>query len=365
MFLDEFDHIIKISIHALREEGDGPLIRGSPALGHFYPRPPRGGRLISPLSRSFSYRFLSTSSARRATREIFSRTTQRPDFYPRPPRGGRRTAAGAAGGEKIFLSTPSARRATCWFDKPTISRCYFYPRPPRGGRPPVPHPPPSVGAISIHALREEGDPCTPSAPISRGYFYPRPPRGGRRIPLDHVHQVQGFLSTPSARRATRTIHSPRSLCTFLSTPSARRATAFQPSLAGASFYFYPRPPRGGRHRQHGRRSSGAEISIHALREEGDVIVCLLEAVVIVFLSTPSARRATTVGASSSDKAAFLSTPSARRATPPPPPPCGSICNFYPRPPRGGRHFPLLLLLIAFSFLSTPSARRATISRRRR
>ena len=34
--------------------------------------------------------------------------------------------------------------------------------------------------------------------------------------------------------------------------------------------FNPRPPRGGRHRQHGRRSSGAEISIHALREEGDV-----------------------------------------------------------------------------------------------
>ena len=24
MFLDEFDHIIKISIHALREEGDPP-----------------------------------------------------------------------------------------------------------------------------------------------------------------------------------------------------------------------------------------------------------------------------------------------------------------------------------------------------
>ena len=259
-------------------------------------------------------------------------------FYPRPPRGGRLTGWLNQNNNSGFLSTPSARRATTAFpasslitkisihalreegdivrryDAPTRHSISIHalreegdPSDKRRGK--------GVEVISIHALREEGDcclsmtssagklflstpsarratPCTPSAPISRGYFYPRPPRGGRRIPLDHVHQVQGFLSTPSARRATRTIHSPRSLCTFLSTPSARRATAFQPSLAGASFYFYPRPPRGGRHRQHGRRSSGAEISIHALREEGDVIVCLLEAVVIVFLSTPSARRAT-------------------------------------------------------------------------
>ena len=66
MFLDEFDHIIKISIHALREEGDllqgfqHPHIpisihalreegddggRGNAAAStNFYPRPPRGGR---------------------------------------------------------------------------------------------------------------------------------------------------------------------------------------------------------------------------------------------------------------------------------------------------------------------------------
>ena len=47
MFLDEFDHIIKISIHALREEGDslGQII--CHVQIHFYPRPPRGGRLDS------------------------------------------------------------------------------------------------------------------------------------------------------------------------------------------------------------------------------------------------------------------------------------------------------------------------------
>ena len=34
--------------------------------------------------------------------------------------------------------------------------------------------------------------------------------------------------------------------------------------------FYPRPPRGGRPDQQRRPKSGQPISIHALREEGDV-----------------------------------------------------------------------------------------------
>ena len=44
MFLDEFDHIIKISIHALREEGDFRASLGWAHLADFNPRPPRGGR---------------------------------------------------------------------------------------------------------------------------------------------------------------------------------------------------------------------------------------------------------------------------------------------------------------------------------
>ena len=35
-------------------------------------------------------------------------------------------------------------------------------------------------------------------------------------------------------------------------------------------YFYPRPPRGGRHKLTGAHPCGHRISIHALREEGDV-----------------------------------------------------------------------------------------------
>ena len=79
---------------------------------------------------------------------------------------------------------------------------------------------------------------------------------------------------------------------FLSTPSARRATAWS---------FATRSP--------------TIISIHALREEGDLSPCAALLLRLEFLSTPSARRATSP--SSSPMLAtfqFLSTPSARRAT---------------------------------------------------
>ena len=38
---------------------------------------------------------------------------------------------------------------------------YFYPRPPRGGRPYDDNHVPTQDTISIHALREEGDACSP------------------------------------------------------------------------------------------------------------------------------------------------------------------------------------------------------------
>ena len=80
---------------------------------------------------------------------------------------------------------------------------------------------------------------------------------------------------------------------FLSTPSARRATR---GRAGGA------PPEA--------------ISIHALREEGDADGCSAECAVLVFLSTPSARRATEALANYRQM---------------------NEEDFYPRPPRGGRH----------------------------
>ncbi len=58
-----------------------------------------------------------------------------------------------------------------------------------------------------------------------------------------------------------------------------------------------------------------EISIHALREEGDLIRFADGEITTLFLSTPSARRATAVRFFGFfGQPIFLSTPSARRAT---------------------------------------------------
>ena len=192
---------LKISIHALREEGDSSSCKALAMSLNFYPRPPRGGRRL--------YEFFATA------------------MYE-------------------FLSTPSARRAT-----------------------PTPPPRPADRVISIHALREEGD-APPAPPACGGRdFYPRPPRGGRQaLPL-WKESDSIFLSTPSARRATRRRTSCWKSFGFLSTPSARRATMFMRSCKTAPGYFYPRPPRGGRQIVAEARREAARISIHALREEGD------------------------------------------------------------------------------------------------
>ena len=128
----------KISIHALREEGDCTQF-----LYTMMPHP-----------------FLSTPSARRATEPNCADIWTAKYFYPRPPRGGRQSAAGMARTSYAFLSTPSARRATMAMRKDEIP-----------------------DNISIHALREEGDRCTGCLISSTSNFYPRPPRGGR---LGHV-----------------------------------------------------------------------------------------------------------------------------------------------------------------------------------
>ena len=146
----------------------------------------------------------------------------------------------------------------------------FYPRPPRGGRLSYFIKKVKSFFISIHALREEGDPRQKNRLKKVRYFYPRPPRGGRPGIRPHLQRMVQFLSTPSARRAT---------------------SAF---LVPADFDqdFYPRPPRGGRRYTPTRRRMChaflstpsarratrsfelsvklSDISIHALREEGDV-----------------------------------------------------------------------------------------------
>ena len=104
-------------------------------------------------------------------------------------------------------------------------------------------------SISIHALREEGD------------------DGGQGLAAAHLK----FLSTPSARRATASnFMEDKDGNKFLSTPSARRATGCLLGVFHPGAYFYPRPPRGGRLTAPPGQLEPVCISIHALREEGDV-----------------------------------------------------------------------------------------------
>ena len=218
-----------------------------------------------------------------------------------------------------------------------IVEIYFYPRPPRGGRPTRAAATDSTEPISIHALREEGD-CRPWTGGSCRYdFYPRPPRGGRPpAPTSQTRWVKNFYPRP-----------PR---------GGRRGVCRSPSGHGN---FYPRPPRGGRLFGRLKQRRKKPISIHALREEGDRTGRADNRQEREFLSTPSARRATTSMAAAVRPRSFLSTPSARRAT------ItdravrylqtisihalreeGDVCAIYD-------------ISELISFLSTPSARRAT------
>ena len=58
---------VQISIHALREEGDQLKPGKTQRRYDFYPRPPRGGRRAMAYNSAEAAKFLSTPSARRAT----------------------------------------------------------------------------------------------------------------------------------------------------------------------------------------------------------------------------------------------------------------------------------------------------------
>ena len=239
----------------------------------------------------------------------------------------------------------------------------FYPRPPRGGRRLWDRLRQLRIIISIHALREEGDFDALAAKLA----------------------ALEFLSTPSARRATSTATSLRRCSLFLSTPSARRATKMVFSTNLAFLDFYPRPPRGGRLTMIKKRTSILNISIHALREEGDHSHrrCCRAGLGYFYPRPPRGGRPIHVASAwASDE---ISIHALREEGDPP----GDSCHacptqyFYPRPPRGGR--PALWVstvdtgsisihalreegdmnnntrdIIENQFLSTPSARRATL-----
>ncbi len=189
-----------------------------------------------------------------------------------------------------------------------------------------------------------------------------------------------FLSTPSARRATTAQMIDPELVQFLSTPSARRATlrqAFQVQKYYISIHALREEGDCRRFRIHwcsqpflstpsARRATylppsslmHCAISIHALREEGDMLCRSANSATLNFYPRPPRGGRQIFARQNNLRVVFLSTPSARRAT--------HFCfggphcvvisihalreegdqgrqqkglrvaDFYPRPPRGGR-----------------------------
>ena len=168
-----------ISIHALREEGDFTASSLSPVSAISIHALREEGDLLGLFLKLPIIRFLSTPSARRATSCTMAKQSEWRYFYPRPPRGGRR---------RYFPAWPC--------------RCHFYPRPPRGGRRQA-----QVAECRLSDFYPRpprgGRPALTASRSRTGNFYPRPPRGGRLISALLIYSSLVFLSTPSARRATR------------------------------------------------------------------------------------------------------------------------------------------------------------------
>ena len=101
-----------------------------------------------------------------------------------------------------------------------------------------------------------------------------------------------FLSTPSGWRATGATCAPRpcSADFYPRPPGGGRPP--RRMLIPLTTDFYPRPPGGGRRLLPVARENAFDISIHALRVEGDTTPCHACFQLPVFLSTPSGWRAT-------------------------------------------------------------------------
>ena len=236
-----------ISIHALRVEGDTSYTIKRSDFLHFYPRPPGGGRRCATQS---IYRVRSISiHALRVEGDRIRRAT--PPACP------------------ISIHALRVEGDTSY----TIKRSdflHFYPRPPGGGRRCATQSIYRVRSISIHALRVEGDLADLILGEVLKEFLSTP--SGWRATRRRVNTVGApeFLSTPSGWRATPRAKTRK--CRqkkFLSTPSGWRATAFPhlPDYAANISIHALRVEGDQLYQLHDH--AGREISIHALRVEGD------------------------------------------------------------------------------------------------
>ena len=148
------------------------------------------------------------------------------------------------------------------------------------------------------------------------------------------------------------------MCRFLPAPSARRATlSITQQPASINISIHALREEGDHLADNARR--GRLISIHALREEGDLRGVLSAPSALHFYPRPPRGGRQLCPALFPDVMG-ISIHALREEgdsgwKPRPP----LRCNFYPRPPRGGRPPAGVLARWSIRFLSTPSARRAT------
>ena len=168
-------------------------------------------------------------------------------------------------GEGDFEGHVNDRKASQFLSTPSVGRAT--------GRGAQTQP---FGVISIHALRGEGDRPTVSRWRPVLYFYPRPPWGGRRPNRCCPSRKSYFYPRPPWGGRPRWARTASLAQLFLSTPSVGRATGHigQPHrLRRISIHALrgegdPAPRKAG---------VAGVISIHALRGEGDIVAAVCEA----------------------------------------------------------------------------------------
>ena len=190
--------------------------------------PARGATQDGQYSGQHHAKFQSTPPARGATMIWMIRQVELV-FQSTPPARGATPRVAAHGPIHAFQSTPPARGATC---------------PPGSGQK-------RRTNISIHAPREGGD-SGAGKDMIRQIISIHAPREGGDVPVMYL---------------------PSRLPVFQSTPPARGATLRPAAAPAPASYFNPRPPRGGRLLGCGLGVVLRQISIHAPREGGDLLLC--------------------------------------------------------------------------------------------
>ena len=170
--------------------------------------------------------------------------------------------------------------------------------------------------ISIHAPRKGSDGTSLMLARPLWYFYPRSPRGERH---------RGPVA--DRRHPLISIHAPR-----------EGSDGKNDGGRAGDCNFYPRSPRGERPTDWLLTGSILDISIHAPREGSDASWYASPPATQIFLSTLPARGATRCAPTRTHRARY----------------------FYPRSPRGERHFTPRKRLRPKRFLSTLPARGATL-----